>query len=335
MKPVPADETLRLSPKSGQQLQTACLPRVRRATCGRLQLNVRRLVQNVSLVKRLSWGPRPPAALARRPRAPPGVTRVRGLCTSPPADPFALLHSPLSDFWWGTCVCPSGALPSFPSWWPRGHWPPGPGRRVPHHAPPPSRGQVGRCQRVGGSRGAGRRFVPEWRVSPRSVLSAHPSRPLTVPKGPDPWCGVPRPQVPAGNGGGLQEGPQVLSGAHRGLGHRGGREVPLATPHRCPVCPAPTSSSYETLVPSEARSLLTAGRPLARVRGSHQTRAHVPSAETAAADRRPHPPCRRSQPPPRPPQYHPRLSRTSPRPHRDPWAAVRSRCPRGALRVPE
>lgn len=95
---------------------------------------------------------------------------------------------------------------------------PGPGRRVPHHAPPPSRRQVGRCQRVGGSRGAGRRFIPEWRVSPRSVLSAHPSRPLTVPKVPDPWCGVPRPQVPAGNGGGLQEGPQVLSGAHSGLG---------------------------------------------------------------------------------------------------------------------
>lgn len=208
MKPVPADETLRLSPKSGQQLQTACLPRVRRATCGRLQLNVRRLVQNVSLVKRLSWGPRPPAALARRPRAPPGVTRVRGLFTSPPADPFALLHSPLSDFWWGTCVCPSGALPSFPSWWPRGHWPPGPGRRVPHHAPPASRRQVGRCQRVGGSRGAGRRFVPEWRVSPRSALRAHPSRPFTVPKGPDPWCGVPRPQVPAGNGGGLAAGPE-------------------------------------------------------------------------------------------------------------------------------
>lgn len=89
---------------------------------------------------------------------------------------------------------------------------------------------------------------------------------------------------------------QVLSGTRSGLGHRGGSEVPSAIPHHRPGRPG----SYEKLATSETRSLVSAGLPLACLRGSDQTRAHVPSAEVAAADRLPHPPCRcpQSLPPP-------------------------------------
>lgn len=100
-----------------------------------------------------------------------------------------------------------------------------------------------------------------------------------------------------------------------------------------PPPPGP-SSSYETLVTSAPRSLLTAGLPLACLRGQRSDQGPRPLRRVAAADRRPHPPCHCSQPPPIP-QYHPRLSCVSPWPQRDPWAAVRSRRPRGALCVPE